>query len=207
MLNKSHLALALSIAVIAPANAAVDISSMPGSPSYSGTPTFDFSTNSHYSGTIYTDSTGARAQPWGSTGGYGAVGPGNAQKWATLDLSDFGKIAKITFLWGSVDTYNTLDILGTGVAVHGGDYDIKPANGNQTSPNSNRLITLTFTGADQDKVTGLRFDSSSQNAFEFDDVTVTMAVPEPANWAMMIVGFGLIGGAMRRRTTKLAFAN
>jgi hypothetical protein len=24
-------------------------------------------------------------------------------------------------------------------------------------------------------------------------------VPEPASWAMMIGGFGLIGGAMRRR--------
>lgn len=29
--------------------------------------------------------------------------------------------------------------------------------------------------------------------------TVTSAVPEPATWAMMIGGFGLIGGAMRRR--------
>jgi hypothetical protein len=24
-------------------------------------------------------------------------------------------------------------------------------------------------------------------------------VPEPATWAMMIAGFGLVGGAMRRR--------
>jgi len=28
---------------------------------------------------------------------------------------------------------------------------------------------------------------------------VPPAVPEPATWAMMIVGFGLVGGAMRRR--------
>ena len=26
------------------------------------------------------------------------------------------------------------------------------------------------------------------------------AVPEPATWGMMLIGFGLIGGAMRRRT-------
>jgi hypothetical protein len=31
------------------------------------------------------------------------------------------------------------------------------------------------------------------------------AVPEPASWAMMISGFGLVGGAMRRRST-LSFA-
>ena len=29
--------------------------------------------------------------------------------------------------------------------------------------------------------------------------TATPGVPEPATWAMMIVGFGLVGGAMRRR--------
>lgn len=33
------------------------------------------------------------------------------------------------------------------------------------------------------------------------------AVPEPATWAMMIGGFGLVGGAMRRRAkTSVAFA-
>ena len=36
------------------------------------------------------------------------------------------------------------------------------------------------------------------------------AVPEPASWAMMIAGFGLVGGAMRRRNaltmTKVSYA-
>jgi Bacterial pre-peptidase C-terminal domain/PEP-CTERM motif len=31
-------------------------------------------------------------------------------------------------------------------------------------------------------------------------------VPEPATWAMMIIGFGLVGGAMRRRTTRVSYA-
>ena len=30
------------------------------------------------------------------------------------------------------------------------------------------------------------------------------AVPEPATWAMMIAGFGLVGAAMRRRNGKMA---
>lgn len=36
--------------------------------------------------------------------------------------------------------------------------------------------------------------------------TIDPAVPEPASWAMMLGGFGLIGGAMRRRNGKLAAA-
>ena len=37
-------------------------------------------------------------------------------------------------------------------------------------------------------------------AFAYLDPTVTVGgVPEPASWAMMIAGFGLVGGAMRRR--------
>ena len=32
------------------------------------------------------------------------------------------------------------------------------------------------------------------------------AVPEPATWAMMIVGFGLVGGAMRRQRIRARFA-
>ena len=31
--------------------------------------------------------------------------------------------------------------------------------------------------------------------------TYVNSVPEPATWAMMIVGFGLVGGSMRRRHT------
>ncbi|MBO9713833.1 MAG: PEPxxWA-CTERM sorting domain-containing protein [Sphingomonas sp.] len=32
------------------------------------------------------------------------------------------------------------------------------------------------------------------------------AVPEPATWAMMIVGFGMIGGAIRHRKRRPAFS-
>lgn len=40
-----------------------------------------------------------------------------------------------------------------------------------------------------------------------DGVSLTAAVPEPASWAMMIGGFGMVGGAMRRsRRAKVAFA-
>lgn len=37
--------------------------------------------------------------------------------------------------------------------------------------------------------------------WRLDDVSVTGAIPEPASWAMLIVGFGLVGVAARRRKT------
>jgi len=41
---------------------------------------------------------------------------------------------------------------------------------------------------------------------DFSMSAVTAAVPEPASWAMMIGGFGMIGlGARRRRPTRVAF--
>jgi PEP-CTERM motif len=36
--------------------------------------------------------------------------------------------------------------------------------------------------------------------------TVTAAVPEPTSWALMIAGFGLVGGAMRRRRVTVSYA-
>ncbi len=44
------------------------------------------------------------------------------------------------------------------------------------------------------------------DAFKLASVTVA-AVPEPATWAMMLIGFGMIGGTMRKRTrAKVSFA-
>ena len=203
--------LAATIAALGslPAMAGVAVSSVDGAAPYGVPATFQFDgPTSEYSGTIYTDSVGGvRAQPAGSTGGYGSVGPSNDQSSAILDLSAFGAISSITFLWGSVDTYNTITLLGTGVSFNGGDEGVSPSNGDQVNPNSNRLVTLTFTGADQWNVTGLEF-SSTGNAFEFDNVKVTTAaVPEPASWALMLGGFGAIGGAMRsRRRSAASFA-
>jgi len=49
--------------------------------------------------------------------------------------------------------------------------------------------------------TGYAF--SSADIFRLDGLA---AVPEPATWATMILGFGFIGGALRARKTRLRFA-
>jgi hypothetical protein len=40
----------------------------------------------------------------------------------------------------------------------------------------------------------------------FGSVNPGGGVPEPAAWAMMLAGFGLVGGAMRRRQANVSFA-
>lgn len=37
-----------------------------------------------------------------------------------------------------------------------------------------------------------------------DNVSITNAVPEPMTWALMVTGFGIVGGAMRRRSSAVA---
>jgi hypothetical protein len=57
--------------------------------------------------------------------------------------------------------------------------------------------------ADNGFDSGLAFAGVSIN-----DVPIPGGVPEPATWAMMIGGMGVVGGAMRRRrvSTKVSFA-
>lgn len=152
-------------------------------------------------------------QPLGDNTTYLVVpGDGSSSGTATLDLT--GPLAglvtnSIAFYWGSVDTYNTLEVLSrTGAVmatINGGDLGAI-AYGSGVNPNANVLFQLTFSGSERADFGKLRF-TSTQKAFEIDNFHIsTSAVPEPATWAMMIAGFGLAGAAIRRRRTAFAVA-
>lgn len=59
-------------------------------------------------------------------------------------------------------------------------------------------------------VASLQFGQLSNNGYlAFDNLVYNagpVGVPEPASWAMMLAGFGLVGMAMRRRETGVAAA-
>lgn len=69
------------------------------------------------------------------------------------------------------------------------------------------LFSGTFTGTGSDTLSFLSGPGFSNGGIFLDAVSVA-AVPEPAAWAMLIMGFGLVGGAMRyrKRATKVSFA-
>jgi hypothetical protein len=117
---------------------------------------------------------------------------------ATLLLGQ--SYSSASFYWGSVDFYNTLEVLGGNgqVLAKITGAQLPPptdSDGNQTSFDTNVRVNFVATGGD--RIAGFRM-SSTQFAFETDTYAVGAVVPEPATWAMMLGGFGLMGFAARR---------
>lgn len=119
-------------------------------------------------------------------------------------------LSSISFYWGSIDTYNLVDVLGAGGAtifsISGGA--LPPANGDQSAAATNRRVN--FSAGLGQVITGLRL-TSTDVAFEFDSFAASEVldpggggVPEPATWAMLLAGFGLVGVASRRRRHTVA---
>ena len=145
-------------------------------------------------------SSGQYAAPFGDGTSYYTVGTLNQPESATLTLS--GKNNYLGLYWGSIDSYNSItitDASGTTV-ISSGTYPIlNPANGNQGLGGSAYVNIF-----DASVISSITFSSNIQ-AFEFDNVSVA-AVPEPATWAMMILGFFGVGFlAYRRKNTSPSF--
>lgn len=157
-----------------------------------------------------TNSSSAAAAPAGVISRYlyvsSAIPDGRATLTSAFDL------ASLSFYWGSIDPYNGVEILGAGgvslLSLAG--IDLPPANGGQSQPSTNRRVF--FTAEAGEVITGIKFASTGV-AFELDDIAglaagggTAGAVPEPATWAMMLVGFGLIGAATRHKQFQVVTA-
>lgn len=144
---------------------------------------------------------GQAARPaFGSTGNYATVQTGGSYS------VTFGPTSTFSFVLGSLDTYNTLRLTYADNSFQdyiGGQIinDLTFPSGNQISGETNGVVTYRVTSGA--KLTGATF-TSSQNSFEFDNLAVG-AVPEPAAWAVMLGGFGMMGAAVRRRRTQVRF--
>ena len=183
----------------APASAAINFTFGPGgsAPSTGFVVIDNFDTDAGISGNGFEIKTppadGNGAPPASSDGSaYLSVLAGGS---ATINFAK--PVSGFQFDWGSIDSYNTLEISspsGDETIIPGSMNFMNPANGNQVAAGTNGLFTVI--GAPGQKFTSITL-TSSQNSFEIDNLAT--GVPEPANWALMIVGFGAIGAMSRRR--------
>lgn len=147
--------------------------------------------------TFSQDVTGQGLKPLGSTGNFLAIGTPTSPKAGAFQVNFSAGVNVISFLIGSLDEYNSvfLTFVGGGAnqVLRGGqitgNVDTDDGLGQQGR------VTYDFGNT---KLASITF-SSDRAAFEIDDIVA--AAPEPATWLMMILGFGLVGGALRRRRT------
>ncbi len=80
------------------------------------------------------------------------------------------------------------------------------AGGNPIIPESYTLNFPTNVRYVNAVLTGSNGEVDFNNIGFTAELSIPSAVPEPATWAMMIGGFGIVGGAMRRRARRVALA-
>lgn len=85
---------------------------------------------------------------------------------------------------------------------------------NHSNPSQNGALLFWGVTDAANPFTGVQFATTNgTDFFGFDQMVVgdprqvTGGIPEASTWAMLIVGFGLVGGAMRARTRKVTFAS
>ncbi len=131
------------------------------------------------------------APPFGDTSLYMAL---QTNQVATLNTP---LLKSLSLYIGSLDPTNSITFKGTGgfSQTFLGSSLFDPATGNQSNGDNNRRFYFSFNPAD--KVNQVVF-TSGENSFEFDNIgAFASGVPEPATWAMMLLGFGGIGFMLR----------
>ena len=154
-------------------------------------------------GTVYTSDRPFADMPDGTIfgGTFLAAGPLAGQP-ATLNFGS--ALSYLSFLWGSPDTYNRLT-----VNTNLGSYDFNVNSLNFAVRDGNQAFSqyVQFAASAGEAITGVTFTNDpARDAFETANFNYTLAaaVPEPATWAMMLVGFGMIGAAARYRRRGVA---
>lgn len=161
------------------------------------------------SGAFSSDHPDHTAAPSGLIGFWGAAKSGGD---VTLDLAAYLQlhpdVASVSFYWGSINPSDSVSLLNASgqvlETITGAQ--VSPATGSPASPKTNLRIalnTVAFPGFAE-----LRF-STTGAPFEFGDVSVggpyatigdpVGVVPEPDAWTLALVGFSVVGAALRIR--------
>ncbi len=137
-----------------------------------------------------------------------ASDPAFTDEWDTFDNPSYS----LAFAGG---TGLTLEMRIAGIADVGSAYDVL-VNGmsvglipeNTNNNGFQEILTYRFAIADGSLLTNnnIVISVSGGDGYSVDYVSLLGApggIPEPTTWAMMIFGFGLVGGSMRRRKSNV----
>jgi hypothetical protein len=166
--------------------------SIPQPGNVQGLPSVDLVGPGFYDNLAY--GTGNSVDLDGSTGG-GNVPAGEIQSIASLASGDY----TVTFLLAG--NLRGAPNQVTAVSIGGTTIDVTPSGNTQDYTS----YTLNFTGV-SGQVAFTDLGPSDQQGDLLDNVVVTTGVPEPATWAMMLMGFGAVGFMLRGRKQAGALA-
>lgn len=137
---------------------------------------------------------------------------------ATLSTQSGNQSVTVTRDGGGAFTLASLDLTDVYNSVFGYSGDVAITFNYQGGGSATQTVSLdalpglqTFT-FDQSNLTSFSLAgvSTVNGLFQMDNVRVSAAdaaaVPEAGTWVMMMMGFGLMGAALRRRRTSLTFA-
>lgn len=147
--------------------------------------------------------TGGFVRKGGVLSGISAPPPGDKTNYLTVlggaqaTLTSAQALQKLSLFMGSPDSFNSIRFIGAGL-----DWTLmgtqlwQPIAAKDGDQAWGRRLTYDFGDY---SVKTIVF-ASGRNSFEFDDLAgAFVAVPEPASWALMIMGFFGMGAALRTR--------
>ena len=155
------------------------------------------------------------AAPVGDVTMFEAIQPGGSAKFSFKNYAP--GVGSLSVYVGSIDTYNTFVVSTSRRNYYYDGTDFLNHNGDQYSHLTNRRVYFQFAPTEIFKSitfasTGIAFEYDSIAAESYpgaqppwvptgDDVESLLptAIPEPSSWALMLVGFGLVGIGARRR--------
>jgi hypothetical protein len=113
----------------------------------------------------------------------------------------FATPSSATFTFSTAITHFGIDVIGAGTAG-ATDITINYVNGSSVLYTNYSAGGVLFAGViDTIPFLSVTFSGTApDDGIDFDRLQFKAAVPEPATWALMIAGFGMVGFAMRRRT-------
>jgi hypothetical protein len=193
----------------------VSLSPGPANPTYFVGQTIGSSDFTTAGGDTWSLVSGVAGVQQGTTAGFAAAPLGETTPYMSVEGGGVEKVVfgaaqnSIKIYWGSIDAsepgtpsagnVNGFSITVDGYTLTGSDLVAlygAHGDGSHTDPLANEWVTISGLGS----FTTAEF-TSSKNAFEFS-LGSSSSVPEPATWAMMMLGFAGLGYTAFRRNSK-----